>query len=59
VAPGPAWEAAWQVYSAKFPFVKAMRLIVASNQLYVFRPRWVRHLDNRRGFGFKEEQTLP
>jgi uncharacterized protein YhbP (UPF0306 family) len=55
VPSGPAWEAAWAIYSAKFPFVVEMREIVARNQLYAFRPHWIRLIDNRRGFGFKEE----
>jgi uncharacterized protein YhbP (UPF0306 family) len=55
VPPGPGWELGWAIYSAKFPFVAAMREIVARNQLYTFRPDWIRLIDNRRGFGFKEE----
>lgn len=49
------WEAAWETYLAKFPFVSEMKSIVASNTFYVFRPTWLRLLDNRRGFGFKDE----
>ncbi len=56
---GPAWEAAWAVYVAKFPFVAALKVIVAMNELYAFRPRWIRLVDNRRGFGFKQEWALP
>jgi hypothetical protein len=52
---GPEWEHAWSVYTAKFPFVSEMRELVARNQLYVFIPTWVRLVDNRRGFGFKQE----
>jgi len=33
--------------------------MVARNALYVFQPRWIRLVDNRRGFGFKQEWTLP
>lgn len=57
VAPGPAWEQGWQVYLARFPFVKDMREIIARNTLYTFRPDWIRRIDNRRGFGYKEEWT--
>lgn len=55
VQPGPEWEHAWSVYRSKFPFVSGMRELVARNQLYVFIPDWVRLVDNRRGFGFKQE----
>jgi hypothetical protein len=29
--------------------------IVVINQMYVFKPHWVRLIDNRKGFGFKQE----
>src|SRR5512135_3071871 len=47
---GPEWEAAWERYTAKFPFVRSLKAIVARNALYVFIPDWVRMVDNRRGF---------
>ena len=59
VTSGPEWETAWKLYAAKFPFVAALKAIVARNQLYVFTPRWIRLVDNRRGFGFKQEWDLP
>jgi 4-hydroxy-3-polyprenylbenzoate decarboxylase len=52
---GAAWDAAWQVYRAKFPFVDGLREVVEQSTLYAFRLDWVRLVDNRRGFGFKEE----
>lgn len=55
VEPGPEWENAWVLYSNKFPFVAELKELVARNQLYVFIPTWVRLVDNRRGFGFKQE----
>ena len=36
-----------------------LRAAMARNSLYVFRPHWIRYLDNGRGFGFKFEITLP
>jgi uncharacterized protein YhbP (UPF0306 family) len=57
--PGSDWEAGWACYSAKFPFVVELKEIVARNALYVFKPSWVRLVDNRQGFGFKQEWTLP
>jgi uncharacterized protein YhbP (UPF0306 family) len=59
VEPGPEWAAAWELYAAKFPFVSELKEAVARNALYVFETRWARLVDNRRGFGFKEEWTLP
>ena len=59
VLPGAEWEQAYTLYLSKFPFVAGMRDTVAKNTLYVFTPAWLRLLDNRRGFGFKEEKALP
>ena len=56
---GAEWQAAWELYAGKFPFVKGLKSIVASNALYAFTPRWLRLVDNRRGFGFKQEWDLP
>ena len=58
VRPGFEWEIAWEQYRAKFPFVAHLKAVVARNDLYAFTPRWVRLVDNQRGFGFKEEWTL-
>jgi 4-hydroxy-3-polyprenylbenzoate decarboxylase len=59
VPPGQEWDTAFALYLAKFPFVAGMRQTLAQNTLYVFTPAWLRLLDNRRGFGYKEEKTLP
>ena len=58
VPPGPEWDAAFTLYQAKFPFVNELKEEVAQNTLYVFTPGWMRLLDNRRGFGYKEEKNL-
>lgn len=55
---GPAWETAWEAYRRKFPFVSSLRAIVARNALYSFMPEWIRLVDNRRGFGYKQEWDL-
>lgn len=55
VEPGAEWDKAWSLYADKFPFVSELKEIVAQNRMYVFIPTWVRWLDNRRGFGYKEE----
>jgi hypothetical protein len=61
IDPGVEWESAWLNYINKFPFVSALRELVARNQLYAFSPDWIRLVDNRRGFGFKQEwrRVLP
>jgi uncharacterized protein YhbP (UPF0306 family) len=53
------WELAWQAYCVKFPFVAQLKPIVARNELYAFTPAWIRLVDNRRGFGYKQEWTFP
>jgi uncharacterized protein YhbP (UPF0306 family) len=58
LAAGDGWEQGWACYRAKFPFVDALKDIVAQNALYVFTPHWIRLVDNRRGFGFKQEWVL-
>jgi len=59
VPTGPEWDAAWELYVAKFPFVSEMKATVERNVLYIFIPQWARLVDNRRGFGFKQEWDLP
>ncbi len=59
VPPGPEWDAAFALYQAKFPFVNELKEEVAQNTLYVFTPAWMRLLDNRVSFGYKEEKDLP
>jgi uncharacterized protein YhbP (UPF0306 family) len=55
---GIEWDAAWQVYLAKFPFTSTMKEIIAQNAFYAFHASWVRLIDNRLGFGYKQEWTL-
>jgi uncharacterized protein YhbP (UPF0306 family) len=52
------WHRAWQLYQRKFPFVRALRNIIASSQMYVFLPGWIRLVDNSKGFGFKQEYDI-
>ena len=59
VPPGQEWDTAWELYVAKFPFVSELRDVVEQNALYAFDPSWIRLVDNRRGFGFKQEWSLP
>jgi len=55
---GSQWDQAWKVYREKFPFVEGLQAVIEQNRFYVFRPHWIRLVDNRRGFGFKQEWTL-
>jgi uncharacterized protein YhbP (UPF0306 family) len=48
-------DAAMEVYSRRFPFVSELEDAVATSRLYRFTPDWVRLIDNRQGFGFKQE----
>lgn len=59
VARGDEWEIAWQAYRAKFSFVAQLKPVVDRNELFAFVPTWIRLVDNRRGFGFKQEWTFP
>ena len=58
VEEGSEWDAAWEAYQTKFPFVAQLKAVVAHNNLYAFRPAWARQVDNRRGFGYKQEWTV-
>jgi flavin prenyltransferase len=55
VPEGEAWERGWACYLVKFPLAGSMKEVIARNRLYAFHLDWVRKIDNRRGFGFKEE----
>jgi uncharacterized protein YhbP (UPF0306 family) len=52
---GQEWDLAWEQYQTKFPFVAGLKEIVAQNSFYRFVPNWVRLVDNRKGFGYKQE----
>ena len=57
----PGWPSLWDRYVAKYRFVAEVPTIrdAAERQcFYVFRPRWLRWIDNRRGFGWKIEKNL-
>ena len=50
-------EAGTQLYMAKFSFTSTLKPLFKVNILYGFRPDWIRIIDNRQGFGFKEERN--
>jgi len=56
---GAAWEAAWALYLAKFPFAADFQAELARSNFYVLAPRWARLIDNKQGFGNKAELEFP
>ena len=46
------------LYVKKFPFVATLGAAMAKVKFFKITPRWVRFIDNTRGFGFKEEIDL-
>lgn len=52
----------WKVYSNKFPFIKKQIKEIHSalepTKLWVYRPEWLRLIDNSIKFGYKEEITF-
>lgn len=55
---GPERERAWQIYRIKFPFVVEFESEVSRSEFYRFVPKWVRWIDNRVKFGYREEVDL-
>jgi len=47
--------AGWARYLAKFPYVKDFDIEVLKNRFYAFKPDWIRLVDNRVRFGYKQE----
>lgn len=54
-------DPAWEIYAAKFPFVRESGMLaqrLREGGFYRISPAWIRLIDNRREFGFKEELLL-
>jgi len=47
------------VYFSRFPFARALERVEPDMGLHCFRPDWVKLIDNRLGFGHKEEWPWP
>jgi hypothetical protein len=47
-----------EAYVKRFRLGALFQAAMARSRLYAFRPRWVRYIDNSRGFGFKFEIDL-
>jgi len=51
--------AGWARYLAKFPYVENFEIEVLKNRFYAFKPDWIRLVDNRVRFGYKQEWSGP
>jgi uncharacterized protein len=58
---GAARERGWNLFAARFPFVRnagtTLAQALGKMALWRIEPAWMRLIDNRRGFGHKEEWT--
>lgn len=52
-------ERAMGLYAGRFPFVAELGDAVQLSEMYRLEPSWIRLIDNRRGFAFKQEWTFP
>jgi len=56
---GAARKRGWGIYTARFPFLllenQVMTAALAKTALWRIEPDWVRLIDNRLGFGHREE----
>ncbi len=54
---------AWELYAARFPFLQQSNAILTcelvQTALWCIEPTWMRLIDNRLGFGHKEEWRRP
>lgn len=66
IAPPPKgerrlWQRGLRVYRKRFPQLTAWGMfsqLMQGQYLFCVEPRWVRWLDNSRGFGFKVERVI-
>ena len=57
----PAEDAARAIYLARFPFITRTTTLARALKavhFYTITPRWIRLIDNRLGFGHKQEWQL-
>jgi uncharacterized protein YhbP (UPF0306 family) len=55
---GPARDQGWALYTTRFPFLLSQPVLTAAlakTALWRLEPDWMRLVDNRLGFGHKEE----
>ena len=51
-------EAVTRAYCERFRLGATFQNAIASSNLYLFQPKWVRYIDNSLGFGYKSEIEL-
>jgi hypothetical protein len=56
---GEASESALTTYQQRISIAAELEATVARSAVYRFIPAWARLIDNRRGFGHREESTWP
>jgi uncharacterized protein len=58
---GEERQQAWELYTKRFPFLRGdggpLTAPLATTALWRLEPSWIRLIDNRLGFGHKEEWT--
>lgn len=57
----PEWDRLLAIYMDRFEFLRGnirWQELLRRQRLYLFRPSWLRWIDNRRGFGWKLEREL-
>ncbi|HEY4689875.1 MAG TPA: pyridoxamine 5'-phosphate oxidase family protein, partial [Anaerolineae bacterium] len=52
-------DRAWALFRGKFPFTSEFVDQIVRSSFYVLVPRWIRLVDNTRGYGHREEFKLP
>jgi len=55
---GSGRETALELYARRFPFITDLGDAVQLSEMLQLTPSWIRLIDNRRGFAFKQEWTL-
>ena len=58
VVAGRRRRAIAEAYVERFRLGTLFQAAMVRSRLFVFHPRWVRYIDNSRGFGFKFELDL-
>ena len=56
---GTEAAAGWQAYRHRFSFVAELKSALRRTRLHCFTPTWIRLIDNRFGFGHREEGAWP
>ena len=57
--PPELYEESMAIYQLRFSFIQKLPAALESSQLYHLQPTWLRLIDNRQGFGYKQEAGEP